>query len=211
MPLGRLGRGNAGAARFRLRNGGTRKQGNRSWVEPLGLLSRRDTAMSPRPPIPGSLPDLVPADANAALRAAGVPVVACRTIEDRPRPGRRAMSRSGLESEAYPGGVALYPVVLHPYSGEQVEQQNSCLRRPLVPSSSSPQCPLLRRADVCASLPGPPSRKHASPSRASSRITGVWGMVAPLLQSRPGFSEQQPNVLDFSRFLLDYAVACLYL
>jgi hypothetical protein len=98
MPLGRLGRGNAGAARFRLPHGGTRKRGNRSRVEPFGLRSRRDTDMSRRPPIPGPLRDLVPADAHAALRAAGVPVVACRTDEDRPRPGRRAMSRSGLES-----------------------------------------------------------------------------------------------------------------
>ena len=73
--------------------------------------------------------------------------------------------------------------------GEQIVFHGDVPRRrpPLVC-----QCWSLRCAKVCALIPGPAPRKHAPPRavlppRAS---WGTGGVVAPIAESRPGFSEQ---------------------
>src|SRR5271157_1401619 len=74
---------------------------------------------------------------------------------------------SGLEPACQSGpDVAAYPELLSPTLGEHVEQNVSLATSPGARLLRSVRALLVRRAEVCAIVPGSAPRKHAPPSGA---------------------------------------------
>src|SRR5271157_454741 len=98
---------------------------------------------------------------------------------------------SGLEPACQSGpDVAAYPELLPSTLGEHVEQTVSLAMSPGARLLRSVRALLVRRAEVCAIVPGSAPRKHAPPSGAPRQERG-GDFVGPRRESRGGFSEQQ--------------------
>src|SRR5512135_3518874 len=89
-------------------------------------------------------------------------------------------------------------IVAPPTAGEHVEQivfpYDVPRRRPPVVC----RCWSVWRVEVCALIPGPAPRKHAPPRTVFPPCAswGPGGIVAPIAESRLGFSEQYPLLLN---------------